>query len=214
MTKEKLKNTLQWLCLFLAIISLTVAITINFRPLYIFDVDYLDILAYTDLDKGQLLDNFGKLMSFLNNPFEDTLQLADFPMSASGLQHFIDVKKLFLLDYGVLIITIIPALLFVKKLVTTKSLWRLIQPFQVGMVLPLVLGFVMAIGFDRFFTTFHEVLFGNDDWIFNPATDPIINVLPAEFFMHYFVLFFVLLEAIFLIGIVAGRRQLKKKKLA
>lgn len=212
MIGTKVKNALQWTCLFLFIISFSVAFAINFRPLYVFDIDYLNILDYTDVSRSVLLDNFGQLMNFLNNPFNQTLALPDFPMSVSGAQHFYDVKNLFLLDYGVLLVTIIPAILLVRRLVKTKSLWKLIRPFQLGMIVPLVLGLVMAMGFDTFFVRFHEILFSNDDWLFNPATDPIINVLPEEFFMHSFILFFVVLELLFLAGILAGKWQLRKER--
>ncbi len=30
----------------------------------------------------------------------------------------------------------------------------------------------------------HKIFFRNDDWMFNPSTDPIINLLPETFFLH------------------------------
>lgn len=208
----KIKRGLQWLALFLFIISFSVFVAINFRPLYVFDVSYLNILDYTDVSKEVLLDNFSQLMSFLNNPFNTTLALPDFPMSVSGAQHFYDVKKLFLLDYAILLVTMIPAIWFLVSLVKQKALWKLIRPFQIALVIPIIFGFLMAIGFDTFFVKFHELFFANDDWLFNPATDPIINVLPEAFFMHCFILFFVLIEVIFLSGVIAGRLQLKRNR--
>lgn len=209
---KKLLTFSQWLCLFLFIISGAIAVTINFRPLYVFDVDHLDILSYTDVSKEVLLKNFGMLMAFLNNPFSQELALPDFPMSVSGAQHFYDVKVLFLLDYAVLLVTIIPAILLLRKLCKTGALWKLIRPFQLGMAVPVAFGFLMLMGFETFFIRFHEIFFSNDDWLFDPATDPIINVLPEAFFMHCFILFFVLLELIFLLGILAGKRQLRKMR--
>ncbi|MHC5250158.1 TIGR01906 family membrane protein [Enterococcus sp. LJL90] len=207
----KIKRFMQWLALFLFIISFSVFVAINFRPLYVFDIGYLNILDYTDVSRDVLLHNFDQLMAFLNNPFNTTLALPDFPMSASGAQHFYDVKKLFLLDYAVLIVTAIPAIWFIVGLVKQKALWKLIRPFQVALVVPVIFGFLMAVGFDTFFVRFHELFFANDDWLFNPATDPIINVLPEAFFMHCFILFFVLIELIFLSGVIAGRLQLRRK---
>ncbi|WP_265459998.1 TIGR01906 family membrane protein [Enterococcus sp. HY326] len=206
----KIKRFMQWLTLFLFIISFSVFVAINFRPLYVFDIGYLNILDYTDVSRDVLLHNFDQLMAFLNNPFNTTLALPDFPMSASGAQHFYDVKKLFLLDYAVLIITAIPAIWFIVSLVKQKALWKLIRPFQVALVVPVIFGFLMAVGFDTFFVRFHELFFANDDWLFNPVTDPIINVLPEAFFMHCFILFFVLIEFIFLSGVIAGRLQLRR----
>ncbi|KAF1298313.1 hypothetical protein BAU15_13620 [Enterococcus sp. JM4C] len=198
------------LSLFLTSISFAVLVTINFRPLYRFDVDYLKILDYTEVSKDVLMKNFGQLMSYLNNPFQSVLAMADFPSSASGAQHFYEVKLLFLLDYGVFFITLIPTILFLRSLFKNQRKWLLIRPFQIGMLIPVLFGFLMALGFDRFFVTFHEVFFNNDDWLFDPATDPIINVLPEEFFMHSFILFFLLIELIFLGFYLLGKRELKK----
>lgn len=197
-------------CLILTILSLSITLTINFRPLYWIDIDYLNILDYTSIDKPSLLKNFGQLMSYLNNPFNHTLQLLDFPVSESGAFHFYEVKRLFLLCYGVLLVTVIPSGFFIFRLIKEKRVWRLIRPFQWGMIIPVFFGVLMAIGFDQFFVAFHGVFFNNDDWLFDPVTDPIINVLPEEFFMHSFILFFVFLELFFFIGIFFGKRELKK----
>jgi integral membrane protein (TIGR01906 family) len=109
-----------------------------------------------------------------------------------------------------MIVTLLPSIWFVNRLRQNQQQWRLIRPFQWGMILPLIFGFLMAVGFDRFFVTFHEIFFSNDDWLFNPATDPIINVLPETFFMHCFILFFVLIEVFFFAFYWWGKRGLKK----
>lgn len=198
------------MCLILTILSLSITVTINFRPLYVFDIDSLKILEYVSIDKATLLKNFDQLMSYLNNPFNHTLQLSDFTSSKSGAFHFYEVKRLFLLCYGILVVTVIPSSLFVFRLVKAKRVWRLIRPFQWGMIIPVFFGVLMAGGFDRFFVAFHGVFFNNDDWLFDPVTDPIINVLPEQYFMHSFILFFILLELFFFIGIIFGKRELKK----
>ena len=35
-----------------------------------------------------------------------------------------------------------------------------------------------------FFIGFHHVMFSNDYWLFDPATDPVILILPDAFFLH------------------------------
>ena len=45
------------------------------------------------------------------------------------------------------------------------------------------------VDFEDFFIVFHEVLFRNDDWIFDPNLDPIINTLPSEYFLACFGIF-------------------------
>ncbi|MEI5992804.1 TIGR01906 family membrane protein [Candidatus Enterococcus mansonii] len=197
-------------CLILTIVALSITLTINFRLLYLWDIETLKILDNVSMDKPTLIKNFDQLMAYLNNPFKTTLHLSDFPVSKSGAFHFYEVKRLFLLCYGVLLVTFIPSVIFVRRLLKAKRAWRLIRPFQWGMIIPVCLGLLMIIGFDQFFVAFHEVFFNNDDWLFDPVTDPIINVLPEAFFMHSFIVFFILLELFFLLGIIAGKRELKR----
>ena len=56
--------------------------------------------------------------------------------------------------------------------------------------LPVVLGILVALFWDKVFVVFHELFFNNDFWIFDYRTDPIILLLPDEFFMHCALLIF------------------------
>lgn len=197
--------------LFLTLISLAVFLTINARFIYLLDIRHLDILKYTTLDQATLLQNYDQLMRFLNFPWLKHLSLPDFPMSRGGRAHFYDVKKLFLIDYAVLLLTFFPSAYFLYDLHKKKRQWRLIRPFQWGMLLPVLVAVVMSMGFDTFFTKFHELFFSNDDWLFDPVTDPIINVLPEQYFMHCFIFFFLLIECFFALAIGLGKRGLKKE---
>lgn len=199
-------------CLFLTLISLAVALTINARFIYVIDIDHLNILDSVNLSKDRLLENYDQLMAFLNRPWITELNLPDFSMSAGGEAHFYDVKKLFIFDYGVFLITIIPSIFFLRYLYKNKRFWRLVRPFKWGMAAPIFLGALMAIGFDAFFITFHELFFSNDDWMFDPVTDPIINVLPEQYFMHCFLFFFIVIEIFFFLLILMGKRETKTAK--
>ena len=181
----------------LTLLTLAITLTINARWLYQWDIQHLELLNYTSLSEKELLMNFDQLMRYLNTPWITELKLSDFPVSASGALHFYEVKRLFLVNYGVLLVSLIPSFLYVRHLFKNKRLWTLVQPFKIAVGVPLIIAVVMAMGFDRFFVAFHGIFFNNDAWIFNPATDPIINVLPEEFFLHCFILFFVLLEIFF-----------------
>lgn len=43
------------------------------------------------------------------------------------------------------------------------------------------------------FTMFHEIMFRNDYWIFDEATDPVIMILPDAFFLHCAVMIILLI---------------------
>jgi len=51
-------------------------------------------------------------------------------------------------------------------------------------LLPSLVGAAVALNFDAAFVIFHQLFFKNDFWLFDPATDPIILLLPDTFFLH------------------------------
>lgn len=198
------------LCFLLFLISLAVTLTINFRPLYVLDATRYGLADVAGVSLDTLLKNYDVLMRYLNDPFVKELTMPDFPSSVSGAFHFYEVKRLFLLAYGILAATVIPSIFYLRHLKKTKRFWTFKQPFFLAAAVPVLIGFLMALGFDRFFIAFHELFFNNDDWLFDPRTDPIINVLPEQYFMHCFILFFVLIELFFLGCYLLGRRSLKR----
>lgn len=208
---ERVKRFFQWLSLFLTLVSSAILITINSTWLYRIMIDKEQLLLMTTLSKSELMAQYRELLAYLNFPWIHTLQLANFPMSESGMKHFVEVKHLFLVNSLVFLLTLIPTIWFVYHVVNTRTTWRFIRPMQVAMAVPFVIACVMAAGFDRFFIVFHEVLFRNADWVFNPATDPIINVLPETFFLACFILFFICLECFFFCFYAIGRYSLRRK---
>lgn len=178
----------------LFILSLSIAVTINFRPLYAVIIDYLQITDIVDLSKEQILLNYRILLDYLNTPWVNSLNMPNFPSSASGLFHFFEVKKLFMLVYLILIISGVGTVWFFQLLNRKRQSWRLLPYFRWSMLIPLVVLLALVVRFDTLFLLFHQVFFNNDAWLFNPATDPIILALPAEFFIHSFLLVFGLIE--------------------
>ena len=68
------------------------------------------------------------------------------------------------------------------------------------LILPLgAFAIYAVVDFDAAFTLFHKVLFTNDLWLLDPATDLLIRICPASMFMHMGVR----IGAYSLIGIVA-----------
>ncbi len=207
---KKITHWLGLTALILCLLTLAISITINAFPLYYADIDYLNILDYVEVTKETLIKNYRILMEYLNFPWVRELQMPDFPTSESGALHFYEVKRLFQLNYAVFLLTIVPSIVYVRHLVKTASLWRLIRPFQSLVTFLIALVFLMGIAFDRFFVLFHEVFFNNDAWIFDPATDPIILALPQAYFMHCFMLFFILFIGFQLFGILIAKKQVER----
>lgn len=211
MLKTRLKVTLQWIALFLAIISLVIFLTINSVWLYWLNVKLGHLSKIVQVSTGRIVQNYLQLLGYLQLPWITRLDMMDFPTSPSGLQHFIDVKHLFLLNNGVLIVTIWPAIHFLRSLSVKKMLWKLIRPFQIAAVVPVLAALLMLVNFNQFFIDFHKVLFRNSDWLFDSRFDPVILVLPESFFSQCFLLAFGLFELIMLWGVWRGRRSFLDK---
>lgn len=207
LVKEKFLHFIGIICLFLFIVSFSIALTINLTPLYGFDINYLGISESIGLSKETLMENYRVLLTYLNLPWVTELNFPDFPSSESGLFHFYEVKRLFILDYVIALVTAVGSSFYLYYIKKNQLFWKLVRPFQVGIAVPFVVLFMIAVSFDQLFVAFHKLFFNNDDWLFNPSTDPIILALPETFFMHCFILAFVLIE----IQIVFGYFCAKKK---
>ena len=209
-----MKNKLWTFGTWLWLLSLAVLVAIyDAWLIYPLEVDWLKLTLQVTITKADLLKNFNVLMTYLTNPLSHTLAMPDFPSSASGLKHFGDVKHLFHLAQAVFILLAYPSWHFLKNSRAEKSLFLHQRAFTLAAILPIVIAVVgLLIGFDQFFTLFHEMLFpGDSSWLFNPATDPIIWVLPEEYFMHCFIIFFVTYEALMLSLLVIARKQLAER---
>lgn len=203
-----------WLALLTILWLLALAILFTLYGAWLFypiEAESLSLGAVVGLDQTTLLKNFNILMVYLMSPFSWMLNMPDFPASASGLKHFADVKFLFHLVQVIFLGLSYPVIRFIRKAIKAHSL-RLYRPyFLMAALAPVVIaGLGALIGFDEFFTLFHQVLFpGDSSWLFNPATDPIIWVLPEPFFLHCFIAFFAIYECL-MVGMMILSKKSKK----
>lgn len=195
---------------------LSVAIVATIYGAWLFyplEIKWLGLEQVVYMKSADISYNFNILLRYLTLPWEQTLAMPNFPSSVDGLHHFQQVKWLFHLAQAVVLISL-PGFLSFWKHVVRKGYGSLYRPvFVMAAVLPIVIGtFGVIIGFDSFFTIFHQILFvGDSSWLFNPNTDPVIYILPAEFFLHSFLLFFVLYEGLCLGMLVKCMPKRKSK---
>lgn len=184
----------------LFILSLAILLTIYLAWLvYPLEISWLHLTSSVHFQPQTIQHNFNVLMDYLTNPFSQVLAMPDSPSSASGIHHFAVVKGLFHLAQGVALVTLPMFFLFWNQVIRKGFLSLYRRGILLMLSIPLILGLIgVFIGFDQFFTLFHQILFvGDDTWLFDPAKDPVILILPETFFLHAFVLFFCLYELIF-----------------
>lgn len=193
--------------LFLFILTAAIALTILAIPLYQFSLNWLNIPERVGMTYHQIMENYYTVLEYLHFPWIDNLVFPDFAVSESGAFHFWEVKILFFINYSVLLITGVSSYFYVKHLKRIDGFWRLVQPFKMAIFVPFILLLVLAIDFDTMFVFFHKLLFNNDAWIFDARTDPIITVLPQEFFMLCFAFAFTLIEGSFIAGYFISKKK-------
>src|SRR5699024_8926322 len=92
----------------LAFFILTATITITIFASYLlfaFDIKHYYLEQAVGMKYSTIMKNYAQMMDYLINPFNWHFQLSDFASSAAGRLHFQDCKKLFLLNFGVFILT-------------------------------------------------------------------------------------------------------------
>ena len=196
--------------LMLFIISLAIVFTVFFKQLYYLDINYLGIDLTSGMSVETIKKNYDVLIAYQSIFYRGTLNLPDFVMSTNGRIHFEEVKTIFEAIQVIMVVSGLISLPLVIRRFKEKEYRFLRLTGIITILIPSILGFLVAIDFDQAFIIFHKLFFRNDFWIFDYQTDPVITILPETFFMHCFILFFVLLEGLFLIGILIGKRSLKK----
>lgn len=149
-----------------------------------------------NLSIGQVMSNYDQLMWYLIWPFKRKLRMSNLPTSSMAAGHFADVKKLFVLA----IIAFLCCLIILfwcqrrnKKFLRLNKVWALLFLLLPVAILPFALT-----NFDNFFITFHHLFFaGSNTWLFDPVTDPIINVLTEGFFASCFAIAGIVYELYF-----------------
>lgn len=176
-------------------LSSSVLITLICQPLFVWQLRTLDTVKLLGLTHDQVVSNYNVLLHYLLNPFELTLRMPDIASSAQGLFHFHEVKQLFLLNNSVLIVTAITWYVMKYTRFDQKDVVTLYEWYTQLKWVPICIAVVGSVSFSGAFVWFHEIVFRNDAWVFDPLTDPIILVLPETFFLLCFVAVIIMIQA-------------------
>ncbi|HGM3224373.1 TPA: TIGR01906 family membrane protein, partial [Clostridioides difficile] len=195
---KKFLNVLFSVCISIVIIVGVINFTVGFKKLYYFDIDYLNISELSGLSKDDIKLNYDYLIDYNLNKNVSEFNLPTLKSSPQGKIHFEEVRNIFQninkLAKLLLIVSLVGIILSVKnkniKILKTTSITLI--------MMPLLLTVPILLNFEKSFIIFHKLLFRNDYWIFNPNLDPVINILPEEFFFHsgMMILILILLSSI------------------
>lgn len=182
--KFKITDLLIGIVFTLFFLSIGVIGVINFRPLYYFDIDALNIESSSGLSEEIIKENYDALIDYSSPFFHGDLEFPSLSASEYGLLHFEEVKDIFVLFYylaGFTFILLLATILYKRKKRDTSYL--LVSSIT-SIVFPIMVALACVINFDTTFVVFHKIFFRNDYWYFDPELDPVITILPQSFFLH------------------------------
>lgn len=179
------------LALVLFLLTAAISLPIYGRGFYYAHIEAMDLPALTGRSAEEIRAAYDEVLDYLTKPNRE-FGTGVFPHSEEGAAHFADCKVLFDLNRNVLLLSgaALLVLLLLRKLKKTgpyrlgkksAAFWAAVA----AVVMPIVLGGLAALNFDRAFVVFHTIFFpGKSNWVFDWYRDAIIQALPQDFFMH------------------------------
>lgn len=147
-----------------------------------------------DMEMEDVMDVTEKMMDYLIGKRPELSVITDVDgqtqdfFNEQDRLHMADVKNLFLGGLTLRWVLLAAAAVLIALLVLLKGDWRRIIPrayfiaLGIFLAVTVLLGALFASDFTKYFTIFHEIFFTNDLWLFDPATDYMIRMLPEGFF--------------------------------
>lgn len=192
MRKKNIAAMLPGLVLCIVLLCGCVLSVLYFTPFYGWNIKGLQLEEITGLTGEQLQENYNQIIHYNNPLVRGEMELSDFDMTEEFREHFRVVKDIFRVIW----------ICFLAGIILLLGCGRWIRKYQLHNYLlwapvfqVLILGGAgigLLLGWERFFTIFHEVLFPGQQWRFDPAVDPLIQILPETWFMYCFLLILIL----------------------
>ena len=184
---NKLPAIVMSIAVALAILTGSIAAPIIIRPFYYAQIDPLELERSSGLSREEIIEAYDEVLDYCIG-VSGEFSAGVLPFSESGSAHFADCRTLFILDLW-LFFGSMAAIALLKLYRRRHEIPRLRGhgaafwgAAGIGAVL-LVIGAAAATNFDRAFTLFHTLFFpSKDNWVLYANVDPIIRIMPVEFF--------------------------------
>ena len=222
-------GTTAMLCLLITMFFTSFQVTVFDRGFVDKEMIKFGVADRIGMTQEGLMELYDELLKYLEDNRDDldiTIQRNGQQMTAfyeKEILHMIDVKVLVLGAFTIRNVAAVTALALILLICLWRGpqgrIWKVLLPtflIAAGVFFAAiaVLGIAIAIDFDRAFILFHQLLFTNDLWQLNYATDLLMNIVPESFSYDvavrtivYFVSVFVPMLVAGIIGFVRDRRK-------
>ena len=177
----------------LFIIGASILLTVGFKELYYFDIENLNIATNNNLSIEEVKQNYDYMIDYNLGKISGEFNLPTIKSSLEGKIHFEEVREIIQNVLKMLLVSLIISVVGIYISLRNKNINFLNLTSKLILILPVVVSIPMIVNFDKTFILFHEIMFDNDYWIFDPEKDPVINLLPQEFFLHAGIMIVVLI---------------------
>lgn len=171
------------------LLTLALAVPILWRGFYYMQIDSLHLVEQTGYSREVIVEAYDAIMDYL--VFDAPYSTGQLPSSTDGQAHFADCKVLFQLDFVVLgvsafLLAVLIGWCKIKGTYLPKLAGRGVcfWTFVTMAALFVVIVAWAVVDFSSLFTVFHMTFFpGKTNWVFDIRTDPIVLILPEQFWM-------------------------------
>lgn len=190
-SRSKICSAVLTACTAAAVVSGAIAAPILIRSFYYAHIGPLELTERCGMTEEQIKEAYDDVMDYCLGKSDD-FSAGDLTWSEEGRAHFADVRTLFILDILLLMLS-----LAAIAAVIVYCIFRGRRPyffkghspgFWAGVCVfgaSAAVAAVAALNFDKAFEIFHRLFFpGKDNWLFDPYHDPMILMLPQEFFRN------------------------------
>lgn len=225
-------STLASIVLILCILFTALQLTINDKNFIEYEYARLSISREMGVSNLDLVSSCERLIDYM----EGRVDSIDIQVTVDGEQvlmfeqeqeisHMADVRLLYqrfrtFRDFGVLlalVLYLLGAVLHIRSAMHTLASGYVYGAFVIALFAGF-LGTWAALDFSNFWTFFHQMLFWNNDWLFDASTSRMINMLPEQFFSDVILRMAILAGVAFVLLLVASAVALasirKKRRLA
>lgn len=225
-------STLASIVLILCILFTALQLTINDKNFIEYEYARLSLSREMGVSNLDLVSSCERLIDYM----EGRVDSIDIQVTVNGEQvlmfeqeqeisHMADVRLLYqrfrtFRDFGVLlalVLYLLGAVLHIRSAMHTLASGYVYGAFVIALFAGF-LGTWAALDFSNFWTFFHQMLFWNNDWLFDASTSRMINMLPEQFFSDVILRMALLAAVAFVLLLVVSAVALasirKKRRLA
>lgn len=183
----------------LSIITGIIQLSIRFKEIYYFDIDYLKIDKLSGISKEEIKLNYDYLIQYNLRKENTDFKMPTIKSSEQGKIHFEEVRDIFQNTIKIFKLSLVISIIGLYINIKNKNYIFLKRTSKLLIYIPGILLISLVINFDGSFILFHKIMFNNDYWIFDPNLDPVIKILPDVFFFHMgvVILILIILSSIF-----------------